>query len=354
VITTTSGNVMPRDSRDWRFLWPEVPKKIKEQVETAGDRALVLIFSNQFRLNKSIVELAGFKVKIEAVISKLGIREVPVVACFSMARDVNRKPCTGMWQLVEREYLKPAGACIEREASCFVGDAAGRTAAWKPGKPEDWSSADRKFAVNLGLPFFTPEEFFLSEPRCDEYALGRDPRKYLCKHFGVDVGSLVERSSADGVEMVIVVGSPASGKSTLYQRYFASKGYVHVNRDALKTMTKCVALAKASFAARKSVFIDNTNPSRKARTDFIRLAAEAGVKIRGLLMGADEMLCRHLDAFRSIKVGCEPLSEMAFRTYQASYQRPEPEEGMGSVTEVPFVPCFDTDEDRELFSRYLF
>ena len=40
-------------------------------------------------------------------------------------------------------------AYVDKENSFFVGDAAGRAG--------DFASTDRKLAVNIGLPFYTPE-----------------------------------------------------------------------------------------------------------------------------------------------------------------------------------------------------
>jgi bifunctional polynucleotide phosphatase/kinase len=42
----------------------------------------------------------------------------------------------------------------DRISSFFVGDAAGRQ---YPGRKSDFSSTDRKWALNIGIPFFTPE-----------------------------------------------------------------------------------------------------------------------------------------------------------------------------------------------------
>ena len=40
--------------------------------------------------------------------------------------------------------------------------------------------------------------------------------------------------------MVMLIGPPASGKSTLSKKYFVSNGYIHINRDTLKTQDKCL------------------------------------------------------------------------------------------------------------------
>ena len=50
---------------------------------------------------------------------------------------------------------------IDKDSSFYVGDAAGRPKNWSPGRKKDHSSVDRLLALNLGLKFYTPEEYFL-------------------------------------------------------------------------------------------------------------------------------------------------------------------------------------------------
>ena len=61
-------------------------------------------------------------------------------------------------------------------------------------------------------------------------------------------------------EMVIFVGSPASGKSTFWKNYMPQ--YLRVNRDTLKTKEKCYKLAEEAILKGSSVVIDNTNPKK--------------------------------------------------------------------------------------------
>lgn len=53
------------------------------------------------------------------------------------------------------------GVEIDMKESMYVGDAAGRPA--QGSKKKDFSTSDRLFALNLGIPFFTPEEHFLGK-----------------------------------------------------------------------------------------------------------------------------------------------------------------------------------------------
>ena len=114
-----------------------------------------------------------FKQKCAAVLAAL---DIPTSVYAATARDAYRKPRTGMWDEVCDDYDIPAEE-VDLENSVFVGDAGGRTAAAKgegeaagkragaktAGPPKDFSCSDRNFAHNVGIPYLTPEEFFLGE-----------------------------------------------------------------------------------------------------------------------------------------------------------------------------------------------
>jgi predicted kinase len=80
--------------------------------------------------------------------------------------------------------------------------------------------------------------------------------------------------------MVLLVGIQGSGKSTLFERQFRST-YVRVNRDELKTRHRERALIEACLKQRQPFVIDNTNPQRALREQYIRQAKEAGFQVTG-------------------------------------------------------------------------
>lgn len=85
-------------------------------------------------------------------------------------------------------------------------------------------------------------------------------------------------------ECVILIGLPASGKSTFYRERFAGT-HDHVSKDLLRNSRRPrerqEALLTASLAAGRSVVVDNTNPSAAVRAPLIAIARRAGAEVVG-------------------------------------------------------------------------
>lgn len=137
-----------------------------------------------------------------------------------------------MWDYLTGQLL--ASRPVDLARSFFVGDAAGRPSAWRPGASKDFASTDRKFALNLNLAFHTPEEFFLSHQQAP-FELGFDPATVL----QVKAEEL-QLNKPSKKELVLLVGPPASGKTTLYHKYFSPHGHQWINQDSLKSRAKCL------------------------------------------------------------------------------------------------------------------
>ena len=155
-------------------------------------------------------------------------------------------------------------------------------------------------------------------------------------------------------EMVLFVGRPASGKSTLRERYFAPHGYVAVNRDTLGTQEKCLKTAGAALKDGKSVVVDNTNPSQSSRKPYIDLAKKHKVPVRCIYVNISLDLSHHLNMYRQTRSKGKQrrVPEVGYRVFEKNFQKPEMSEGFTEVKEIQFVPEFDSSEDEQLFRQW--
>jgi predicted kinase len=80
--------------------------------------------------------------------------------------------------------------------------------------------------------------------------------------------------------MIIMMGVPGSGKSTIAKRLVeASKGeYVRVNQDEMGTRKKCEMVAKDALKKQKSVIVDRCNFDYQQRHVWIKMAVQFGIR----------------------------------------------------------------------------
>ncbi|KAJ3092807.1 hypothetical protein HK102_002374 [Quaeritorhiza haematococci] len=345
-LTRTKGkHVFPKDENDWQFLYPAVPSKLKELYYESGYG--LVIFSNQSGLSKKPEKSAQFKGRVQGLARALGI---PLFALAATAEDWYRKPCPGMWETFLT--LCNTGVQVDLKECYFVGDAAGREAGWRAGAKKDFSDSDRKFAANIGIDFLTPEEYFLGDVAVPYPEPVFDPRKIPrnLPLFSPTNTPLVGQQT----ELIVCVGSPASGKSTFATKFLLSRGYTHINQDTLKTRDKCIAACEAALKSAKSCVIDNTNPEAKTRAFYIQLARKYNVPIRCFLFTASEYLCRHNNLYRNKVSSRERLPHIAFSGFAARFESPKLEEGFVEIKRINFVPTFDNDDQERLFNLWYF
>ena len=156
IVKTSSGEELGKGADDWLFLNDKVVPKLKE-LHDAGNK--VVFFTNQGVIGKGITDVKIVTKKIGNIIDAVGI---PIQVFISTGFDHYRKPSPEMWKYMADNCN--GGISIDLSKSLFVGDAAGRPENWKPNvSRKDFSCGDRKFALNVGIQFYTPEEFFLGE-----------------------------------------------------------------------------------------------------------------------------------------------------------------------------------------------
>ncbi|XP_041455017.1 bifunctional polynucleotide phosphatase/kinase-like [Lytechinus variegatus] len=346
LITTSSGKVFAQNADDWKIIYSEVPGKLKK-LHDGGYK--IVIFTNQLGISKGKLTVKEFRRKLGNVVKKLG---VPVQAFAATSGGVYRKPMTGMW-----EYLLSKGndgIAIDVKASMYIGDAAGRPADWGPKKKKDFSMSDRLFALNIGIPFKTPEEFFLGFKPAKFNMPAFDPRTVSTSTPLFNPPSTALPASVQ--EVLILVGYPASGKSTFVKNHLLPHKYVHVNRDTIGTWQKCVAACSSALGKGQSVVIDNTNADIESRKRYIDCAKKANVQCRCFSFTTTIDHARHNEKFRQLTPSGKnhaSIADMIFYSFRKNFVAPKKEEGYSEVVQVNFLPSFNNSDEEKLYKKFL-
>ncbi|KAJ3205062.1 hypothetical protein HDU82_005424 [Entophlyctis luteolus] len=360
IAQTAGTHIFSKSADDWRFVFPNVPDVVRKAY---SDGFRIIIFSNQ----KGLYEGKGskleiFKGKVQHVARAFN---VPLLVFASTEGDVHRKPQNGMWEFFISNHVD-AGVNIDISSSFFVGDAAGRPDRTVAGKffKKDHSAADLKFARNIGLLFHLPEVYFkvdLDAAKHIPTSWEFDPTKYAVSPVSQGNGKSNFASLQPGIELVIFVGPPASGKTRFFKLHFLPHQYVHVNQDTLKDRKKCVAAARAALAAKSSVVIDNTNPTSAVRSEYIAVAKELGVsRIRAFVFNTPLEICEHNNMHRVEVTKAMPyprarrerIPTMVFRKFFKDVEPPTANEGFIEIQRIEFSPEFADAEERRLWSRF--
>lgn len=346
IITTKSGKVFATGPDDWRILFPEIQPKLAGLLEKGYK---VVFFTNQMGIGKGKLRPEDFKCKVEDILATL---KLPIQVLASTGPGIYRKPVVGMWTYLRDKANE--GVAIDDAQSFFVGDAAGRPENWAPGKKKkDFSCSDRLFALNIGLKFFTPEEYFLGWKTAPFNMPEFDPRELDCnaRLYDPPSASLI----SDQTEVIVAVGFPASGKSTFFQTHIIPKGYVYVNRDTMGTWQKCVAASERALREGQSVAVDNTNADPESRKRYLDVAKAAGVPCRCFQFTATLHQAKHNNRFREMvpsDTKHAKVNDMVFHSYKKHFVAPTLSEGFSEILQIHFVPNFKDSESESLFRQF--
>uniref|UniRef100_A0A673IMI7 Bifunctional polynucleotide phosphatase/kinase-like n=1 Tax=Sinocyclocheilus rhinocerous TaxID=307959 RepID=A0A673IMI7_9TELE len=342
IITTKSGKVFPTSPDDWRILFPEIQPRLASLLKTGYK---VVFFTNQMGISRGKLRPEVFKSKVEDILQTL---QLPIQVFASTAPGIYRKPVIGMWEhLCEKvnHFFMFFLACT---------DAAGRPANWAPGKKKkDFSCSDRLFALNIGLQFHTPEEYFLGWKPAQFSLPEFDPRKLDSKRRLYDPPDASLTSTKQ--EVIVAVGFPGSGKSTLFQTHIIPKGYAYVNRDILGSWQQCVSACERALKEGRSVAVDNTNPDPESRKRYIDVSQSAGVPCRCFNFTASLEQAKHNNRFREMVPSATkhvPVNDMVIHSYRKKFVAPSLSEGFSEILQIHFVPSFSDKRSELLFRQF--
>ncbi len=370
LIKNESGKIFPISADDWFF-----PHSFNKLVEYSNKGYKLIVFTNQKGIHqgKGNLNFDDFKIRCHQIISILESKGLNVVFMGSTQDDFYRKPCTGMWNYM-KEHLNNGvnGGKISKSESLFVGDAAGRKG--------DYSDSDLKFAINIGIKFMTPEEFFDDSNKFPFNTLvknlkGLNPVDYLDnyddklsasvhKQNQESLTQLVEifdqsKHNGNNVKVVLMLGSPASGKTSLTKTIKDKIGGEILSLDDLKTKTKMKNKLKELLPVNNSsnVIIDSTNATVKQRTEWLDMIAKINntVKVVCVYLNVPKDITIHLNNLRLTRTVSNPdyhsknVPIVAIHTFWKKFEKPTTNENFYKIVEFEFEPIFKTKEEKKEF-----
>jgi bifunctional polynucleotide phosphatase/kinase len=186
---------------------------------------------------------------------------------------------------------------INKQNSFFVGDALGRK--------DDFSDSDKVFAENIGIQWIAPETFFIEQ--IDKNSI-----------------SIPELPLSEDNEVVIMMGYPGSGKSTIANNICTKyPNYICIQGDIYKT-SKAMIKKASEYVKQKSIIFDATNSSKTKRKEYIDFAKKYGYNIK----------CIHVktpleNAYQRNKMreSDKQVPRIAYSVYTKHYEPPTEEEG---------------------------
>jgi bifunctional polynucleotide phosphatase/kinase len=267
IIKPKDGRTFPLQTDDWQYYRTSVPTMVRNFAKTHQ----IVIVTDQSKPWK--IDM------IQDILQDLDIDPITVIV-----GGKTKKPNTALFLSVFPQ--------IQTEKTFYVGDAAGR--------PGDWSDRDRIFAERLGIRFFPSDSFFSLEERIFPTIPIPETR-----------------------EVVIMVGYPASGKSTIAKTFPSS--YTVIDSDTFKTAKRMIQEAKRYPT--QSIVFDSTAGTKAKRAEFLQFAREQNLSTRTIWVQTPIDVAMEQNKERAKALQKEKIPDIAFYTYRKRFEEPTEEEG---------------------------
>lgn len=276
LVKPKTGGIFPKNEDDWEWLSQDVPDYIKSCYKKGYG---IYIVTNQTKQWK--------KTQIEKAMIGLGI---PLTICIAWDKTKEHKPNTFLFHeaFTESQMTK-----LKLSESFMIGDAQGR--------PNDHSDCDLVFAKSVGVKCLVPEDVFKISDSTQKTT---------------DVQPSMNQ------EVVILVGYPGSGKSTLCEKVFSRANYVCIKGDEFKTSVRMIKEAEQHVQIGKSVVFDATNPSIKKRAEYIAFARKHSLSVRCIFVSTSFEI-----SFERNNKRAHPIPRIAYNLFKKNFEYPSENEG---------------------------
>jgi DNA 3'-phosphatase len=297
LITPKGKHVFPKTLDDWKWKNDAVVPKLKDMYNKGYE---IVIVSNQKKMS-------GDDVKTKATMIYDDLK-IPFAFISGHSDLYYRKPQLGLWEVLN-EYIFKDAKNIDMVSSVFIGD----------------SEADLYFARNTNVKFIHTDLFFLGIQDA-KFAKIEDAEHPLTKWVSDTSHNLPSLRSSTR-HLVVMVGSPASGKS-YYSQELEKKGFLRINKDTMKTDKVIENAFNNGIKDGRNIVIDNTNPTKEARAKWITAAKKASYHITIVWMNFPISVVEYLDNYRVAKYKNQDyhVPIVAMRVYYKKLEVPTQQE----------------------------
>lgn len=271
LVKPKNNRKFPIKIEDWQYL----RNSVKETVQKYKLTHHIVIVTNQTK---------AWKVdQIKLVVEDLELtNDATIIIGFT-----THKPDTSL-------FLKTFPNFEENDNSFFVGDAAGRL--------NDFSDSDKQFAKNLKIKFILPEEIF--------------PLDTIESNININIPSMKE--------VIIMIGYPGSGKTTICKDIFEKHNYHIVSGDIFKTSSKMIKDAIKHLDT--SIVFDSTAGTKEKRLEFIQFAQKYNLPVRALWVQTPMDVSMERNKQRALISGSK-IPDVVYYVYRKNFDEPNEDEG---------------------------
>jgi bifunctional polynucleotide phosphatase/kinase len=297
LITPKGKHIFPKTIDDWKWKDETIVPKLKDMYNIMGYE--IVIVSNQKKMTREDI-----KTKVKMIYDDL---QLPFVFISGHSDLYYRKPQLGLWDVLI-EYIFKDINNIDYSSSIFIGD----------------SITDLYFARNINIKFLHTELFFAGIPN-KEFTKIEEKRHPLTEWISDDNTSTeILPSLKLSKQIVIMIGSPASGKSFYSHELERTHGYLRINKDDMKSDAVMLNTFNKGLKEGRNIVIDGTNPTKESRSKWIITARKESYKITIVWMNFPMYVVEFLNNYRIAKNKNQNshVPTVAMRVYYKKLEEP--------------------------------
>ena len=123
-----------------------------------------------------------------------------------------------------------------------------------------------------------------------------------------------------------MVGAPASGKTTISEKLF--KDYKIISQDKLRSKKRCLDKTLKYLNKNKNIIIDNTNPDRTTRKEYLDLANKYDYNKIIINYDIPKDVVKYLNKYRAQTQNKKLIPDIVYNIFYKKFENPTSSEGI--------------------------